>query len=180
MNDDALWQRVHDRLDVRADPLDDPEIREALEADPERLDEYARVAESLRMIERSAPAPVSAPATGFRPATSFRLATGFGRSLGLGSIAAAAVFAIIVSWPSLPRSVPASPHDTEVAATSGTTISRFRVSVATTVAGRSHRTTYDSATGRTAVQIAENITNSPRPRDRIGPTRILVRQQESP
>ncbi len=174
MNDDslhdALWERIHDRLDRRADPLDDPLVREALEADPTRLEEFASLVEAMRVVESQLPAPAA-----LAPATS-----GFGRAVGFGSIAAAAVFAIVMAWPSRPSLDRVPPRETEIAATRDASVTRYRVSVATTVAGRSHRTTFDSASGRTSVQVAESSMNPPRPRDRIGPTRILVRQQENP
>jgi hypothetical protein len=48
-----FWERVHDCLDRRCDPLDDAGVREWLLANPERLEEIANLREGLAALARS-------------------------------------------------------------------------------------------------------------------------------
>jgi hypothetical protein len=50
------WQRIHEHLDARRDPLEDPEVRRFLEENPDQLEEFAELQRGLRAL-----APVFAP-----------------------------------------------------------------------------------------------------------------------
>lgn len=52
----ALWAAVHEALDARRDPLDDPSVIAALEADPAALAEFAALRAGLRALPAAAPA----------------------------------------------------------------------------------------------------------------------------
>lgn len=45
-----IWQRIHQHLDARRDPLDDPEVQRFLEQNPEHLEEFAKLQEGLRAL----------------------------------------------------------------------------------------------------------------------------------
>jgi hypothetical protein len=54
---DALWPAVHEALDARRDPLDDPRVVAALEAAPERLAEVAALRAGLRALPADSKGP---------------------------------------------------------------------------------------------------------------------------
>lgn len=44
------WQRIHEHLDARKDPLEDPEVRRFLEENPDQLERFAELREGLRAL----------------------------------------------------------------------------------------------------------------------------------
>jgi len=66
----ALWDRLHEAWDRRADPLDDPALRAALEgADPADLEAFARARAALGAAARPPAAPAHGPRRGLLFAT---------------------------------------------------------------------------------------------------------------
>lgn len=62
MNHDSFWERVNEALDARRDPLEDPLVQRAIEADPSRLDELRRLEDVLSALPTRAPQPTTAGA----------------------------------------------------------------------------------------------------------------------
>ena len=44
------WRRIHEHLDARRDPLDDPEVRRFLEENPDQLERFAELQHGLRAL----------------------------------------------------------------------------------------------------------------------------------
>lgn len=62
MNHDSFWEHVNDALDARRNPLEDPLVQRAIEADPSRLEELRRLEDVLSALPTRAPQPTTAGA----------------------------------------------------------------------------------------------------------------------
>jgi hypothetical protein len=46
----SFWERAHEHLDARRDPLDDPDVQCFLEQNPHHLEEFAALQQGLRAL----------------------------------------------------------------------------------------------------------------------------------